>query len=820
MKLSFDWLSDYVDLSGLSPQEVADKLTMGAFEVEEVREFGPDIQGDVVVGQIVEIAPHPNADKIRVTQVKLADNDEPRQVVCGAWNIEVGHRIPVALPGSKVINRKDGTALNIMQSQIRGVTSNGMLCSPPELGVSGNGEGILILDEKTPLGTDVRQLLGITRDSVLIVGPRSNRGDALSVVGMAREVASLFNRQLRKPDWSLPEDLINHDPITVAIENENDCPFFTIRFISGLSNPQSPPWMVRRLEAVGMRTVSALVDITNYVMHELGQPLHAYDVRQINNRHIEVRRARAGEKLVTLDEKQRDLNEEVLAIADKKGVIGIAGVMGGKGSEIADDTVDVALEAASFNNARVRRSSRLLGLSSDSSLRFERTVDIGSVREASDRATYLMHTICGGKIGQISSAGSDKVKPLQVTLRMSEMKRLTEIEITPQEVNKLLSPLGFEIQTQQDAVIASVPSFRQGDVTREIDLVEEVTRLYGYDRIQPSMPKRTIAPPLPDTLHSTIRDALVACGLSEAWISSLISLTDINGKGSVQANEDEIVKVLNPLSEDHQVLRNSLLPGLLRAVAYNQDRGRQDVWLFEIGLTYKHDPQIPIDRSQTGTVETSHVGAIICGNPQLSSWNPDNTTLDKYYLAKGVLENVLQRAKIPRTSLSFESEHAIPRWYHPSRAAAVFVRASGRDKTAPTRLGYIGDLHPVVADAYGLREPACIFELNISAIRSVGRESAYREIYPTPVVMRDITADLDRTVSSEAVQQCIVQVGGKLLQQVDLVSVFNLSDQKKSLSYRMMFQDPEKTLTADEVEKVVGKVRQQLSRQLSATFRT
>ncbi len=824
MKLSFDWLSDYVDLSGLSPQEVADKLTMGAFEVEEVRRVGPDIQGDVLVGEIMEIHPHPNADKIRLTKIRLGENGELQDVVCGAWNIEVGHRIPVALPGSKVINRKDGTALQIVQSQIRGVTSNGMLCSAPELGIAGSGEGILLLDAMTPLGTDVKGLLNLKQDSVLLVGTRSNRGDALSVIGMAREVAALFNRPLKEPTWKIPQINDSSAPLDVNIENATDCPFFSIRYISGLKNVATPPIMVQRLEAIGMRSVSSIVDITNYVMHELGQPLHAYDIRHINGRYIEARRGRAGEKLSTIDEKQRELNEEVLVIADKKGVIGIAGVMGGKGSEIADDTTDIALEAAAFASARVRRSSRLLGLSSDSSVRFERSVDIGSVRKASDRAAYLLTTICGGKLGAFSSSGSDEVKALYVDLRLSEMMRLTEIETTVEEVTRLLTPLGFTVKDKsQNTVTAKVPSFRADDVTREADLVEEVCRLYGYDRVPASMPKRTIAPPLPDTTFNTVKEALSAGGLNEACISSLVALSDVSGRGSIQTNDAELVQVLNPLSEDHQVLRPTLIPGLLKALSYNQDRGREDVWLFELGLIYKRDANIPIDKALTGTAEIPHVSAVISGANDLSHWQEKNEASGNgktdFYVLKGVLENLLHRLSIAPDQVQFIPSDNAPGWFHPSRSAQVVVKPGNREKFAPIELGWIGEVHPVVADAYGLKNPASVFEMDVDKLRSARKEHAFQEISSTPTIVRDITADVDRGTEAGAVQQCIRQIGGKLLQQVDLVSVFDLSDQTKSLSYRLTFQDSDKTLTAEEIEKIVGKVRQQLTRQLSAAFR-
>lgn len=825
MKLSFDWLGDYVDLRGLTAQEVADKLTMGAFEVEEIREFGPDIQGDVVVGEILEINKHPDADKVRVTKTRVKDGEEPLQICCGAWNIEVGQRVPVALPGSKVINRKDGTPLPIGIGKIRGVESAGMLCSPPELGIAGGEDGILILPDQPQLGSDVRQLLGIKRDSILIVGSRSNRGDALSVIGLAREVAALFGRPLLSPQWQLPAESDSGELIETHIESTDDCPYFTIRRISDVKNGPSPEWMSRRLEAIGVRSVSALVDITNYVMHEYGQPLHAYDVREVQGDRVEVRRARKGETLVTLDERKRELTDEVLVIADKNRVIGVAGVMGGKGSEIADDTTSVALEAASFHFARVRRSSRLLGLSSDSSLRFERGVDVGSVRKAADRAAYLMTTICGGKLGRFSSAGSDEVKPLQVTMRMSELARLTEIAISTDEVATLLTPLGFEVTKQGDAAIsAKVPSFRNNDVTREVDLVEEVTRLYGYDKVPVSMPNRTIAPPLPDTTVPRIKDALSACGLSEAWTSSLVALTDITGRGTVLTDDAQLVRVLNPLSEDHQVLRTTLLPGLLKAAAYNQDRGREDVWLFEIGLTYKRDPETPIDRSNTGTAENTHVAAFICGENKLSQWEPQEKSPRKvdtrYFELKGILENMLDRLAVPVQQLQFVVNPEAAGWFHPSRSAQVLLKPAAREKGEPIPVGWIGEVHPAVGDAYGLKSPAAVFELSVDKIRAAQRPRAFWEIPNTPSVVRDITADLGRAVEAGSVQQVITQVGGKLLQQVDLVSVFDLSDDQKSLSYRLVFQDAEKTLTADEVEKVMGKVRQQLTRQLSASFRS
>jgi phenylalanyl-tRNA synthetase beta chain len=845
VKLSFNWLSDYVDLSGLTPEEVAEKLTMGAFEVEEIKRVGPDIQGDVLVGEILDIRKHPDADKIRITTIRVSETDEPRQIVCGAWNIEVGQRIPVAMPGAKVINRMDGKALLIKESKMRGEVSQGMLCSAPELGIAGSGEGILILDPQTSVGTNAKELLNIKQDAVLHVGTRSNRGDALCVLGLAREVAALFERPLREPQWKLQAESANEKSFDLQVADTEDCPFFTLRLITDLKIGPAPDWMVRRLEAIGMRSVNNVVDITNYVMHELGQPLHAYDIQQLQGRFLQTRRAQPGEKLTTIDDREREMSNEVLVIADKERAVGVAGVMGGKGSEITDATTSVALEAAAFNSARVRRSSRLLGLSSDSSQRFERGVDIGSVRKASDRAAFLMVEHCGGKLGPINSAGSDDVKLMNIPFRLSEVTRLCDIQVDAATTEKLLAPLGFKVARAANSgngtgnattLTIEVPSFRSKDVTREVDLVEEVVRLYGYDRVPESMPKRTIAPPRPDNVPAIIKRSLSASGLNEAWISSLIATADLNARGFVSAEDagrDTVVNVLNPLSEEHQALRQSLLPGLLKAVAYNHDRGQHNVWLFEHGLTYHRDNSLPNDKFTTSTKEIQRAAGIITGSQDLSTWidspsgkknsHSKDAEATEFFTLKGALENLFDQLSIARTQVQYVAAESIPGWFHPSRACKIVFANNSRDKRqqqAPTDIGWLGEVHPAVADAYGLKSSAAAFELNIEALRKFIGSTAFQDIYNTPVVLRDLTVDLPIAVAQAPVSQLIWQYSGKLLRHVELVSVFDLSGDKRSLSYRLTFQHPEQTLTAEQVEDVMKKIRMQLTQQLSAEFRT
>lgn len=855
MKLSLEWLSDFVDLSGISAQEVAEKLTMGAFEVEEIELHGPDIQGTVIVGEIVEIQPHPNADKIRLTKIKFDEQTEPKEIVCGAWNIEPGQRIPVALPGAKVINRHDGTALQIKESKIRGVTSNGMLCSAPELGTNGDGEGILILPKDTPLGCDVKKLLNLTQDSILHVEPRSNRGDAQCVLGMAREVAALFGRPLKSHTWLdefrkfIPDEKTAKLEISVA--DESDCPFFSARIITGLTIAQSPSHIIRRLEAIGLRPVNNIVDITNYVLHELGQPLHAYDLSLLNGPSLQVRRGSSNEKLVTIDGKERELNGEITVIADSSSPVGVAGVMGGKLSEISEKSQAIALEAASFASSRVRRSSRLLGLSSDSSLRFERGVDTTSVRYCSDRAAYLIVKYGNGILGPISACGNDEARKETVRLHMSELKRLTEIEMAPDAVCDLLEPLGFSCQLSADNyspgfVDVSIPSFRQKDVSREIDLIEEVCRLWGYNRIPVSMPKETVAALPPDHFTYSIRQNLSASGLNEIWTSSLTGSADLQlsqsktghldvklGQSTTN-NHGNAVAVLNPLSAEHQVLRQSLLPGLLKVASYNQGRGRQDIWLFELGRAYfqNNDAQPPegiAPHKYSPTQEDLRVAAFISGDPHLSPWlksKESQTDAPGFFALKGILENLCHRLGISLDDLSFEhnKNEEQPGWLHPGRSCRVSIAApkkkdKGKPKTeSRINLGWLGEVHPVTADFYEIKGRSYAFELDCNNMRRAAAPKTMQEIYATPTMVRDLTVDLAMTVRNNAVQSCITETGSELLKRIELVSVYPQTNQR-SLSYRLTFQDPKETLTAEQVDALMSKIRDQLKSRLSANFR-
>ena len=531
-------------------------------------------------------------------------------------------------------------------------------------------------------------------------------------------------------------------------------------------------------------------------------------------------------------------------IADAQGVVGVAGVMGGKDSEISEQSQNLILEAASFNPARVRRSSRLLGLSSDSSLRFERGVDIASVKYASDRAAYLIAKHCGGTIGALSTAGDDVVPPREVKIRLAELARIAEINIAPDDVASMLEPLGFTIRIHADdydagVVTVLIPSFRQRDVEREIDVIEELCRIYGYDRIKPSMPDKTMAAPPRDAFLPAMRSGLTAAGLSEAWLSSLTSREDLNARGVCSTPpESMVVSVLNPLSPEHQVMRARLLPGLIKAAIYNQDRGVGAVGLFEVGRVYMKDSatapsDTPTER-HVPAKEQTRVAGIITQEPAIGTWKqlPAQDDLANFFYIKGAIENLFARLAIPTTALEFEA-CVSDDWYHPGRTCAIYAggaKSSSKEATGngdrrknQTRerqlVGLIGEIHPEVCRAYKLKGRPAAFELNVDVLRRLSHQAKLREIYATPLVVRDLTADLDGGVSHAKVLDCIRMAADENLRSVDLVSVFALSEGRKSLSYRLTFQHSNDTLTTERVDPVLENIRAALSEKLSASFR-
>ncbi len=826
MKLSYAWLNQFVDLSDISPEDLKDQLTMKAFEVEEIETIG--LTGPVVVGEILEINKHPDADKIRVTQMRVAENGEPTQIVCGAQNIEVGQLVPVCLPGAVVINRKTGESLPIKQSEIRGVTSNGMLASASELGIATSDvDGIHVLKKPgessdLKLGQNALELLNLISDQVFHVGTRSNRGDALCVKGMAREVCALTSRKMIENKTKNEQvakvfggTFNSGSDFSVKIDSDasEDCQYFSIITIKDLKVQPSPTWLANRLTAMGLRPVNNIVDITNYVMLELGQPLHAYDLDKLPSKSIVVRKAREGEKMLCIDGKERCATNEVLAIVSGDVPVGFAGIMGGKDSEISDSTKNIALEAAWFKPARVRRGSRLLGLSSDSSLRFERGVDLASVKTALERACDLIVDICGTEksaqaLESPFTAGSDKIENQnKILVRMERVKKLLEITLDSSRAGELLAPLGF-ITTSIDAQTLEVisPSYREKDVQREIDVIEEIARFYGYDNIPVSSPKSTASPIPRDFLLNDLKNKLMGQGFSEVWISSLRGENDFAGHSPEELKS--VVKVLNPLSSDHQAMRQSLLPGLLEVINYNQSRGERSVWMFEQGRGYKAVDGKP--------QEYTLLSGIMTGNllKHVSHGGIESNTNIDFFTLKGIVENVLEAARISLDKIMFlplGGDDFYKEYLHPHKSARLsFVTKQ--------IMGILGEVHPRTAAKYDLKDPAFAFELFIDVVRAAPEKMNFQEPVLNPSVMRDLTVDVENAIEQDKVYKTMMQVGKREGMSCDLVSIYQLSDGLKSLSYRLTFRQKD-ALSGEAVDSIVQKVREALSKRVNARFR-
>lgn len=864
MRLSYNWLQDFVDLSDTSPELVAEKLTMGAFEVEEVEKFGDKLEGEVVLGEIREIKKHPDADKLNVTQTCIGKNedgsDNIQQIVCGASNIAEGQRIPVATIGSKVINRHDGTVFEIKKAKIRGVESHGMLCSPDELGYSEEdsekiqdaqgSEGIYILkDPKSDrdltqskdIGSDIRQVLGMEADYVFHVGARSNRGDALSVVGQAREICALMNKKLDKHQEldsidslkSKTNNAFDCDtsmkPVKPAIDDANDCYVFHTVAIENLQVCESPQWLKSRLEAMGTRSINNLVDVSNYVLLELGQPMHFYDAEKLNGDTLTVRRAKAGEQIKTLDDNEYKLSEVNLVIADAKEPVSLAGAMGGFESQITDTTTKVIVECASFTPASVRKSARAAGVESESKRRFERGVDKVSSHKATLRAIELLAQIAQEKslpkikVGEIITAGSDKVESKTVSLRLSQVKRYFGIEISKEQIIDLLKHLEFKFtgdstQDGEAAIDFEIPSFRQLDIDREADLLEEISRLYGFDQIPvqaPGTSTTNVSNGDKDSIIEAIQSTFVAYGFSQAMLSSLIgdSLLPLDPEAEANGNSTKI-EMLNPLSREHRVLRQSLMPGLIQAASRNYAYDKStNIKLFEQGKAYRLSlvNKKSEDNSATieNAIETNKISAIMISTDH--SWKQVKHQHEDFYRLKAPIEELYPRAvfkPIDEASDKDKAQIGGLNLAHPGISAVIY------QDNRP--IGLIAKLHPNISQEWDLPDHTYIFEANLPKVKTI----KFKPIPNTPIVERDITADAPVDLNSQSIIDLVKKNASKNLTDVKLISLYIPDNSnQKSISYRLKWQSPTETLSGDAIDAEIVEIKKSLEAKLEVKFR-
>ncbi|WP_027417755.1 phenylalanine--tRNA ligase subunit beta [Aneurinibacillus terranovensis] len=807
MKVSYNWLSQYVDLSGVTPEELAEKLTRSGVEVESVEHLNKGIS-DVVVGYVAAKEKHPNADKLNVCQVDVGTG-ENLQIVCGAPNVDVGQKVPVAIVGAKLPND-----VKIKRAKLRNVESQGMICSAKELGMNDKllpkeiQEGILVLPESLHLGQPIEQVLGLN-DVVLELGLTPNRSDCLSMIGAAYEVAAILNREVKLPEFNVKEESdIIEDRVHIKIDAPDHCRRYMARLISGVTLAPSPLWMQNYLMAAGIRPINNVVDITNYCMMEAGQPLHAFDYKAVSGGNIVVRLAKDGEKIVTLDDVERTLDSEMLLITDGTKPIGIAGVMGGANSEVTEGTCNILLESANFVGSSIRKTSRKLGLRSEASLRFEKEVDPKAVEFALDRAASLMAELAGGKVARgIAQSVVEIPDDKSVTLGMGRLNKFLGTSLSIEEVTGIFDRLSFPYQVEVNNIHVTVPTRRQ-DIEREEDLFEEVARLYGYDHIPTTMPfgDNTLGMlTRSQMLRRTIRQTLTSVGLDEVITYSLTTPGNLNDFMNIYG-ETHSISLAMPMSEERSVLRTNMLPHLLETAAYNINRKQRDIAIFELGNVFMAEEETLTKLPR----EKLTLGGLLCGHRVAEHWTEKTAPVD-FYLVKGMLDALFDRLGIAGVEYHPVKNLA---GMHPGRTAQILLQG----KPA----GYIGQVHPIMQQKYEVEE-SYVFQLSVESLLELATIHPGMVSLPRyPAISRDIAVLVDREVTAGKLQETVEQSAGHLLESVRIFDVYvddRLGVNKKSVALACTYRDPEKTLTDEEVQEVHERVVGALAAQCGAELR-
>lgn len=794
MRLSLSWLADHVEID-VSPEELAHKLDMTGTKVEAIHRPGADIEG-VIVAEVLEIVVHPNADNLLLVEVATG-NDEQQRVVCGAKNLSVGDRVPLAQVGSRL------PEMTITERKIRGEVSRGMLCSSAELGVAQDHSGILILQPGAPLGEDVVELLGL-RDVILELELTPNRPDCMSVIGMAREIAALFGLEMRVPPAEFAAEPLETD-VKIDIEDPEGCPRYLARLMTGLEVGSSPPWMAARLIAAGFRPISNVVDVTNYVLLETGQPLHAFDAAKLSGHHIVVRRAASGESFTTLDGVSRELHPRDLVIADPDRTLAIAGVMGGLDSEVSDGTSEVLLEAAIFDKASVAFTSRRHGLRSEASARFERGVDPEGTAYAARRAVGLMIEIASARVAEMEWDVYPDPQPRPfIRLDPARTEKLLGLAIPPATQADHLRALGLEVQDDAGILEASIPSFRP-DLRLEADLIEEVARLEGFDRLPATVPTGPAGGLDPmQKLERTIRRVLVVFGLTEAWTSSFMSPADLD---ALELDDEHparrLVTMSNPMLEDEPAIRSTLLPGLLRSAALNFSHRAPGVALFEVGRLYAPAREL--------AEEQLALTAVFAGERLPQSWTGGAEAWD-FPAAKGLLEAAM--TDVGAGPLTFAAIVAPP--FHPTRAAHVSLGSMP--------LGVLGQLRPDIAEGWGLPPETIVTELAMAPILAASTRSHKAVELPRfPSMLLDLAVVLDEGIAASAVQDVVEKAGKPEVAAVRLFDVYRgaqVPEGKKSLAFALELRDLARTLTDEDATRVTERILTALRERTGAELRT
>ncbi|PWA12305.1 phenylalanine--tRNA ligase subunit beta [Pueribacillus theae] len=806
MFVSYRWLQDYVDISDISPQDLAEKITRSGIEVDSV-ELRSKGAANVVVGKVVELHQHPNADKLNVCQVDLGEG-ELSQIVCGAPNVAAGQKVAVAKPGARLPG-----GLKIKKAKLRGEQSNGMICSLQELGIEGKliqkeySEGIFVFSDQIEIGADALEALSLD-DTVLEFDLTPNRADALSMIGVAYEVAAILGRKMKKPEINL--STVNEkaeDYVSVSIEAGEDCPYYAAFIVKDVKIKPSPLWLANRLMAAGIRPINNVVDITNYVLLEYGQPLHAFDYDRLGSKEILVRRAKENEEIVTLDSETRVLNEEMLVITNGTEPVAVAGVMGGASSEVQNNTTNILLEAAYFDGKRVRTASKQLGLRSEASTRFEKGVARNRVHEAGQRAAYLMQKLAEGKVvGGVAQAGEREVALKQIEVTEQRINHVLGTDIKKEEISSIFDRLRFDYKEDNGNFVVTIPT-RRPDLSIPEDLIEEVARLYGYDEIPATLP---IGESLPGGLspfqekRRKVRRFLEGAGLCQATTYSLT--TPEKNRLFGQESSLKNIRLSMPMSEERSCLRTAILPSLLEAVQYNLNRKQTNLALYEIGSVYltKEEKLTRLPE------EEEHVAGVFTGMWFENKWQGEMKKVD-FFVVKGVLEGLFLQLGIEK-KISFVQ--AKKEGLHPGRTAAIALNGE--------EIGFVGQVHPTVQNDFEITE-TYVFEMSLEKlIQEADSETHYEKLPKFPSVSRDIALVVDKQVSAGELKRAIIEAGGELLKEVHIFDVYEgepLEAGKKSLAFSLLYLDPEHTLTEEEVAEAHTRVLDAVQEKFAAELR-
>jgi phenylalanyl-tRNA synthetase beta chain len=802
MKVPLNWLKDYVDVT-LPPPELAERLTLAGFEVGELEVIGGSWD-HVIVGQITAVNPHPNADRLRLATVDLGQEQET--VVCGAPNLNTGDKIAFARVGARLINPYNGKTEALKPAKIRGVLSSGMICSEKELGISDSHEGIMVLSDEATIGTPLSDYMG---DVVMDLDVTPNRPDCLSIIGISREVAALSGHSPHIPEIKYEEIATSiEEQISIEIADPDLCPRYCASLITDVKITESPPWMQERLIACGQRPINNIVDITNYVMLEYGQPLHSFDYHRIRGRKIIVRRAAEGEDFTTLDETERKLTGNMLTIADGEGTVAIAGVMGGLNSEVTENTTAILLEAASFNAASIHYTSHHLGLTSEASMRFERGISAGMTIPALKHATQLIAELGGGKIAKgIIDVYPGRQEPATILLTPGEVERIVGIKVSLKKMAEALTALGFDCQADAGQIRVTVPYWRS-DIRQSVDLIEEAARYIGYEHIPTTMLSDPLPRQNPDPvlgLDREIRHVLAGHGFQEVMTYTLTSLEMLTNLVPERTPPETMpIRVANPMTAEQEYLRPNLRANLLATLAANRRHEDGGIRLFELGKIYlRTEKDLP--------AEPDVLCGVLSGNRLEKSWLGNEGPFD-FYDVKGIVEALLQHLDV-----TADFQKSSDAGLHPTRQAAIVIEDNGMK----VKLGLIGELHPKVADAFEIAETVCLFEINVTTLLPFATShEMYQAIPRFPGIIRDLALVVDADVTHQRVLEIIQSY--PLVSEVVLFDVYSgkqVAPGKKSLAYRLIYQSPTHTLTDEEVNKVQAQILNRLSGELGATLR-